>query len=113
MKIPDKCYALNNMTTHHHTKVGQVIEIRAFEEGFYRTKLEMTQEEVNLKNEKLGVDIPTSKAMYDASMFGWACYKNCLESHQALEAKKLLKDPEVRKEFGKLMDKIKKMTDSD
>ena len=83
MNIPDNCYALNNMTINPTTKRGKVIEIRAFETGYYKTDWLMTQEEVDEKNNsELGVSPTQAKAMESASLFGWQCYKSCLESYE-------------------------------
>lgn len=80
MNIPNKCYALNNMTINPKTKIGQVIEIRAFETGYYKTDKTATQEEVDTMNLAINVTLPEAKAMESASLFGWQVYKNCLET---------------------------------
>ena len=86
MNIPEKCFSLNNMTVNPQTKVGDVIEIRALETGYYRTTQKATQEEVNAMNEKLGVTIPQARAMEIASMFGWDVYKDNLQSYEKIKA---------------------------
>lgn len=74
MNIPNKCYSLNNMTVNPKTGLGQVIEIRALETGYYKTIWLMTQEEVDMKNAEMGVGLAEAKAMKTASMFGWNTY---------------------------------------
>jgi hypothetical protein len=92
MNIPDFCYALNNRTINPKTKVGEVIIIRALEKGYYPTNILATQEEVDEMNKFPDIGSPVSpieaKAMESASMFGWECYKNVLESYTKLEEKK-------------------------
>jgi len=85
--VPEKCFSLNNMTINSKTKLGQVIEIRAFETGYYRTEFLMTQEGVDCKNAEMGVNKAQAQAMESASMFGWACYKNCLEAFEKSKEK--------------------------
>lgn len=80
MNIPDFCYALNNMTIHPETNVGQVIKIKAMEKGYYPTNLLMTQEQVDEKNRELGVEKHVAEAMSIASMFGWDTYNAVLQS---------------------------------
>jgi len=111
MNIPDVCHALNNMTIDPKTGIGEVIEIRAMETGYYRTGRHATQSEVDQENEKLGVDKATARAMSDASVFGWHVYNNCLKSHQELEAKKKPIDKGVQREFIKILKKIKDQAD--
>jgi hypothetical protein len=75
------------MTIDPKTGIGEVIEIRAMETGYYKTHRHATQAEVDKENEALGVDKATARAMSDASVFGWQVYQNCLKSHQKREAK--------------------------
>lgn len=92
MKVPDFCYALNNMTINPMTKEGKVIKVRAMETGFYPTTLRATQQTVDKLNAELGVDKPTAQAMVDASMFGWNCYLSCLQTYKEREHTKYVQD---------------------
>ena len=85
--VPERCFALNNVTLNPKTKLGRVIEIRAFETGYYRTEFLMTQDGVDCKNAELGVDKAQAQAMESASMFGWQCYKNYLEAFEKSKEK--------------------------
>jgi hypothetical protein len=87
ISIPQYCHGLNNMTIDPKTKLGQVIRIQAFETGYYRTDLKMTQEEVDQWNIELGINPVVAKAMESASMFGWNTYLNVLESMEKLDDK--------------------------
>ena len=82
MYIPSKCYALNNMTIHPETKIGNVIELRALERGFYKTALKATQEEVDNMNTHIGVTRAEAKAMEDATLFNWEMYPSRLAHYQ-------------------------------
>lgn len=83
MIVPDYCLALNNMTIHPVTKIGDVIEIRAFEKGFYPTRNMATQEFLDDFNFSiLEITKAQSDAMESASMFGWQCYKSVLDSNE-------------------------------
>ena len=89
MNIPDYCFSLLNTSIDPNTKIGKVIRLVAFEEGYYPTHLEQTQEEVDEFNlENLGVDKATARAMETASMFGWQAYLPTLKSYQKLEKEK-------------------------
>ena len=88
MFTPDMCLALNNMTIDKEG-FGEVIHIRALETGYYKTSSFMTQEQVDEMNwEVYDVDIPTSRAMATASMFGWDVYLANLKIEQELFNKK-------------------------
>lgn len=88
MNIPDKCYALNNMTIDPHTKLGDVIIIRALEHGFYSTEAVLTQEDVDSLNVELGVSRWEAKAMEDCSMFNWEMYPNRVRRYSELMEEK-------------------------
>lgn len=88
MFIPNECYALNNMTIDPKTKMGEVIIIKALETGFYKTTMRTTQEMVDEMNKENRVNKPTSRAMYDASMFGWNIYKDSLNRYKKFYANK-------------------------
>jgi len=75
------------MTINPSTQIGEVIEIRAFETGYYKTNQKANQNQVDTMNAKLDVTKPQAQAMESASMFGWNVYKNCLESFEKLGAK--------------------------
>ena len=75
IKIPLRCYALNKRTINPQTGIGDVIEIRAFEKGFYTTLPKLTQVQVDVENKIMGISPEVAEAMYVASMFGWDVYK--------------------------------------
>jgi hypothetical protein len=64
ISIPQYCHGLNNMTINPRTKKGEVIRIQAFETGYYKTGLHMTQEEVDIWNSTCGITPAVAKAMY-------------------------------------------------
>lgn len=87
MYIPDKCFALLNSSINPKTGIGTLILIKALEHGYYEQDYRTTQEEVDERNEQLGVTKEEAKAMATASIFGWQSYISSLEVYSKRKEK--------------------------